>query len=112
MILLLLLMLGVIQVGLALYARNVVIASAHEGARAAVEREASGGDAEEVAITTVQQSAGGLVRNLNVDVDTSRSRGLTNLTVRVTGTVGSLGPVPIPIPVSVQATASRPDHPR
>ena len=112
MILLLILMLGVIQVGLALYARNVLIASAHEGARAAIERDASGSDAEATAIGTVQRSAGGLVHGLNVNVDASRFRGATNVTVRVTGTVGSFGPVPIPIPVSVHATASRPDPPR
>lgn len=112
MVLLLLLMLGVIQVGLALYARNVLIASAHEGARAAVERGASGSDAETIATAAVRRSAGGLVRDLQVDVEASRSIDATIVTVHVAGTVGSFGPVPIPVPVSVDATATRPEPPR
>ena len=105
-VLLMLLALGIIQVALVLYARNVVAASAHEGARAAIELGSSADDAAAIARDVVRQATGALVDDLDIDVD-SRQRGdeLT-VAVRVTGVVTNLGPLPIPIPLSSLATAT------
>jgi Flp pilus assembly protein TadG len=95
--------LGVLQVAFVLYARNVLMSAAHEGARAAVERGAAATDAEPVAGAVVERSAGGLVSDLSVDV-ASRSEG--RLTVHVRGTVEAVGPVPFAVPVSATATTT------
>ena len=89
-VILLFLALGVIEVAFALYGRNVVAASAHEGARAGIEVGRSSSDAAAVASRAVRSADGdGVVR------------------VRVSGTLESFGPVPFPIPVSAGATATR-----
>jgi hypothetical protein len=106
MVLLMVFALGVMQVALVLYGRNVLAASAHEGARAAVELGRGPSDAIEVAEKTVRIAAGGLVDHLEVSVTVSHGvRGRTATRVQVAGVLSALGPVPLPIPVSVAATA-------
>ena len=109
--LLLLLTLGVMEVAFALYGRNVLISSAHEGARAAIELGRDPGDAAAVAERTVRLSAGGLVDELDVDVGVAQDGDSSLVVVRVTGLVEPWGPVPLPVPVSARATASREDVP-
>lgn len=104
-VLLMLLALGVIQVALVLYARNVVAASAHEGARAAIERGTSQDDAAVIAREVVRSATGTLVDDLAVDVDARRRGDELTVVVRVSGVVTDLGPLPIPIPLSSLATA-------
>jgi hypothetical protein len=95
--------LGALQVAFVLYARNVLMSAAHEGVRAAVERGATSEDAEPVAASVVERSAGGLVSDLSV-VASTPSEG--RLTVHVRGTVEAIGPVPVSIPLSATATAA------
>jgi len=102
---LLLLVLGTIEVAFALYARNVVMASAHEGARAALELGTDRQTAAAVARRTVIRSAGGLVRDLDVKVRSNEVGRLRSVRVAVTGRLAPFGPVPIPIPLSASADA-------
>lgn len=111
-ILLMTLMLGVVQVAFALYARNVVAASAHEGARAAVERGRSPAEAAAIAKDVVGRATGRLIDDLTVDVATNRSAGNRTITVRVRGLITDFGPVPLPIPLSSTATAQMDEAPR
>jgi hypothetical protein len=104
-ILLMTLMLGVVQVAFALYARNVVAASAHEGARAAAERGRSPAEAAAIAKDVVGRATGRLIDDLTVDVATGRTARTKTITVRVRGLVTDFGPVPLPIPLSSTATA-------
>jgi Flp pilus assembly protein TadG len=109
MALMLLLVLAVIEIAFALYGRNVVHASAHEGARAAVELGRSSDEARAVAAATVRDAAGGLVGDLDVAVEVDGSESTTiSVLVRVRGTLRGFGPVPVPLPVSAAAVASRP----
>ena len=104
---LLFLALGTVQVAFALYARNVMAASAHEGARAAIELGRSPADAIAVARRTVVRSAGGLVEGLRVGV-TIQSTGTDSVVrVRIRGWLKALGPVPLPLPVDAVATSTR-----
>lgn len=105
-VLLMLLSLGVIQVALALYARNIVMSSAHEGARAAIERGTDEATAVAIARHTVRQASGSLVDDLEVDVQAVRRARELHVTVLVEGIVTDLGPVPFPITLSSKATAS------
>jgi hypothetical protein len=107
MAVLLLLTLGVIEVALVLYGRNVLMASAHEGARAAVELGTTRGDATRIATETVRRAARGLVDDLGVGVVLDDNAGRFEARVRVSGALEALGPVPVRIPVSVVARASR-----
>lgn len=104
---LLLLALGVIEIALALYGRNVVISSAHEGARAAVELGRSAGEAERIASDTVRRSTGRLVDDLSVAVAVTNSADRARVEVRVSGVLRALGPVPLRVPVSAVAHAAR-----
>jgi len=104
---LMLLTLGAIEVTLVLYGRNVVMTSAHEGARAAVELGTTPTDATGVATATVQGAAGGLVDDLSVGVVLDDTDGRSRALVRVSGELQAIGPVPLRIPVSVVARASR-----
>lgn len=105
-VLLMLLSLGVIQVALALYARNIVMSSAHEGARAAIERGTDEATAAAIARHTVRQATGSLVDDLDVDVNAVTRSGELHVTVVVAGIVSDLGPVPFPITLTSKATAS------
>jgi hypothetical protein len=107
MVIILLLLLGLIQVAFALYGRNVVAASAHEGARAAVELGRGPDDAVAVATRTVRQSASGLVDELAVRVWVRDRPAPPIVQVRVSGRLKSFGPIPLSIPVSTTATSTR-----
>ena len=104
-ILLMTLVLGVTQVAFVLYARNIVISSAHEGARAAIERGRTESEAEAIARDVVARAAGALVQDLEVDVATVATSEGRRVMVRVRGLVRELGPIPIPIPLLSTATA-------
>lgn len=104
-LILLFLALGVVQVALSLYARNVVAAAAHEGARAAIERGRTESEAAAIAYSAVRGASGGLVNDLKVEVGTRQLRGEVGVTVVVSGIVSDLGPLPIPITLSSRATA-------
>ena len=104
---LMLLTLGAIEVALVLYGRNVVMTSAHEGARAAVELGTTPTDATRVATATVQGAAGRLVDDLSVGVVLDDTGERARARVRVSGALRAIGPVPLRIPVSVVARASR-----
>lgn len=97
--------LGVTQVVLALYARNVAMSSAHEGARAAVEVGRWTGDAEEVARRTVDDAAGGLFHRLQVGAVVRERAGIVTVRVRVRGSVRTVGPVPLLMPIDATAVA-------
>lgn len=101
-VMLLLLTLGAVQVAFALYARNVVLSAAHEGARAVVERGAVAGDARAIATAVVRRSAGGLVDGLVVDVTPAG----TTIRVDVRATTAPFGPVPFRMPLEASATAT------
>ncbi len=98
-VLLMILTLGTIQVALTLYGRNVVDASAHEGLRALVERNAAASDAAQVATASVRDSVGSLVGALEVDVASSAAGGGRVVRVMVRARLKPLGPVPVTIPV-------------
>ena len=98
--------LGVIQVALTLYARNVVAASAHEGARAALERGRDEAEAAEVAHDVIRSASGRLVSDLDVGLSSRRAGNEISVTVVVTGVIDRLGPLPIPIPLRAVATSS------
>ncbi len=104
---LMLLSLGVAQLALTLYGRNVVIASAHEGARAATELGRSEQEAETIALRTTRSASGSLVDDLEIDVLTERVGEDDLITVRLRGRLAAVGPVPITIPVEVQASSVR-----
>jgi Flp pilus assembly protein TadG len=104
---LILLSLGAIQVGLTLYARNVVMSAAHEGARAAVELGRQSSDASETARRYVERAAGGVVDHLRVSTSTVEARGRLFVRVMVTGSLDVPGPVPVSIPVRTTGTAGR-----
>ena len=100
-------MLGVIEVAFALYGRNVIVASAHEGARAAIEFDRAPEDAARVARETVARATGSLVDDLDVDVEVEDVGDRSVVHVRVSGRLRGWGPVPLPLIVSGNATVSR-----
>jgi len=104
-ILLMILTLGVIQVAFTLYARNVVMASTHEGARAALERGRTQAEAASIAHEVVARATGRLIEDLTVDVAVRGSGDRRFVSVRVRGLVTDFGPVPVPIALSSTATA-------
>jgi len=106
-VVLMLLSLGVIQVGLTLYARNVVLSAAHEGARAAVELDRRTSDASEAARRLVERAAGGIVDDLQVSTWTIEAGDRLVTHVMVSGLLDVPGPIPVSIPVRTAATASR-----
>lgn len=99
--------LGVIEIALTLYARNVVEASAHQGARAAIELGADPATAQDVAYRTVRRAAGGLVQDLNVRVGTRRLAGRDVVRVMVTGRLRPPGPIPALVAVSATSTLTK-----
>jgi Flp pilus assembly protein TadG len=106
-VVLMLLSLGVIQVGLTLYARNVVLSAAHEGARAAVELDRGTSDASEAARRLVERAAGGVVDDLQVSTSTIEAGNRLVTRGMVSGLLDVPGPIPVSIPVRTTATASR-----
>ena len=103
----LLLLFGVIEVAFALYGRNVVASSAHEAARAAVEIDASTSEAEALATSVVERSAGNLVEDYTVDVATQRTAERVTVRVLVEARLDPPGPLPVYVPVRMSATSSR-----
>ena len=99
--------LGVVQVALTLYARNVVMAAAHDGARAAVELTDAHMRAPEVARGVIQKSAGSLVDDLRIEERVIESTDRVTVTVVVSGRLSPGGPLPIEVPMSLEASASR-----
>jgi len=93
---LMVLAMGIAQLALTLYGRNVVIASAHEGARAATELGRDVGEAEDIARRTVRSAAGSLVENMDIVVTTTTAGDDTIVRVRLTGRLAAIGPVPVP----------------
>jgi hypothetical protein len=106
-VVLMLLSLGVIQVGLTLYARNVVISAAHEGARVAAELDRPVSDSSEAARRIVEHAAGGIVDELEVASSMIEAGDRLIARVRVSGRLNVPGPVPVSIPVRATATTSR-----
>jgi Flp pilus assembly protein TadG len=106
MVMLMLLVVGVIEVAFFLYGRNVVAASAHEGARAAIELGRDRADAVEVATHTVRSATGDLLEDLDVLVSTTELDERTVVVVEVRGRLRGFGPVPVSAPVGARATAS------
>jgi Flp pilus assembly protein TadG len=107
-----LLVMGAIEVSLALYGRNVVAAAAHEGARAALELGRGPESAGAIARSAVRRSSGGLVRNLKVEVVPQTIGSMSYVRVRVAGLLRLAGPIPVPIPVTATATVSKEATPR
>lgn len=105
MIFVLLLTLGVVQTALVLYARNILISSAHEGARAAVELGVDPADAAEVARGRIERAAGRLVNDLDVAIAVVGTPEREALSVHVTADLAAIGPLPIEVPVDTTATA-------
>ena len=99
--------LGAIEVAWGLYGRNVVMSSAHEGARAALELGRTPSDAAAIATHTIKQSAGGLVDDLDVVVSNETLRGRSLVRVEIKAVLAPWGPVPMPIPIKTAATVSR-----
>jgi len=106
MVFVLILALGAVQVAFALYARNVVASSAHEAARAAVERGRSEAEARGVALAVIRRAAGGVVRDATIGVTRETRGGEVVVGVGVDARLESLGPFPASIPVRVRAVAS------
>jgi Flp pilus assembly protein TadG len=96
--------LGVIEVALTLYARNVVQAAAHEGARAAIEVGTDPITATGLASHTVRQAAGGLVQDLEVSTETARVGGREVVRVVVSGRLHPPGPLPALLPIRAGST--------
>ncbi len=106
--LVLFLALGIIQVALTLYARNVVLASAHEGARAAVELGRSLHEAEQVAAAAVSDAVGGLATDIDVEVTEVTLEQQDRFDVVVRASLKDVGIIPLPISVTARASSSRP----
>ncbi len=107
---LMMLALGSIQVTLLLFAGNVVKASAHEAARAAIEIGADEQAAATVARDSVRRSVGGLVEDLEVSLERAPAPQGALVAVDVRATVSLMGPVPFTFPLSGRARvlAARP----
>lgn len=108
-VILMVLVLGTIEVTFALYARNVIAASAHEGARAAVELGTTPAEIQQVAESTVRRSAGGLVTALEVSTAMEQSTEREVVQVAVRGAMKPFGPVPLRLTFESLATAVRED---
>jgi hypothetical protein len=106
-VVLIFIVLGVVEVAFGLYARNVVAASAHEGARAAIERGRTPAEARAIAAATVRRAAGGLVDDLGVVIALQPAGDRMTVSVVVTGRAEPFGPIPWPMSLRAQARAAR-----
>jgi Flp pilus assembly protein TadG len=102
-----LLMMGVVHVGLVLYARNVLAASAHEGARAGLELGRTEAEAQQVARVVVRRAAGRAVRDLQVSSSTDAVGSSNLFTVQVSGRAASSVLFPSLGRISVTASVTR-----
>ncbi len=107
MVFLLFLVLGTIEIAFFLYARNVVKASAHEGARAALEIGRTPEEASMLAERTIRRAVGGIVRDIDVRTDSRSFNGSSFVTVSVEARVDGFGPIPWPARVGTVAHVSR-----
>lgn len=98
--------LGVIQIAQFLYARNVVMSAAHEGARAAVEHGRDAGAAEGIAAAAIRRAAGGLVRDLRIRI-ALREMPSAEVRVEIRAATRRIGPLPVSLPLHAEATARR-----
>lgn len=104
--LLMIMTVGTIQVALLLYARNLVQASAHEAARAAVERDVLDDVATDVARRVVHTSVAPMTRRVEVAVGRT-SIGIQDVvTVKVDAILKPHGPIPVSFPVHAVARLS------
>jgi Flp pilus assembly protein TadG len=102
-----LLAMGVVEVALVLYGRNIISAAAHEGARAAIELGQDPRAATTIATRTVKRSAGGLLEDVEVAVDVVELDGRSIVVVEVAGRLHAPGPIPFAPSVNARATATR-----
>lgn len=104
---LMLLCLGVCQLALTLYARNTVIANAHEAARSAIELGRDPSEVEAIAREAVDRAAGRVVDELGVVINTTADSEEVAVSVTLTGVLHAFGPLPMNLPVEVTARSSR-----
>jgi hypothetical protein len=97
----------VVQVAMMLYARNIVAASAHEGARAAAELGRNPRAAVVVARETIEKSAGRLLEDVDVDATVRLVNGQSIVTVDVSGRLEYPGPIPVSPTLTARASATR-----
>ena len=101
--------LGVAQVSLALYGRNVLAASAHEGARAAVENGRTIDEARVIATEVVRRATGRMAERLEVNVFSSPSLGGgQTVRVQVRAALRPAGVLPLAIPITLEAEVTNP----
>jgi hypothetical protein len=98
---------GVVQVAMFLYGRNIVAASAHEAARAAAELGRTPLAANEIAKTTIRESAGRLLDDVAVDIHLQSQGERTVVVVDVTGRLSYPGPLPFSPSITARASASK-----
>jgi hypothetical protein len=97
----------VVQIALLLYGRNVVAASAHEGARAALELGRNPNEAAVIATETIEQSTGRLLDRVSVDVGVQTIGRRSIVVVNVSGRLSYPGPLPFSPTVSARASAAK-----
>ncbi|HET7482583.1 MAG TPA: hypothetical protein VFK89_06970 [Actinomycetota bacterium] len=97
----------VIQLVMGLYARNVVLAAAHEAARAAIEVGVPASAGDTVALRTIHRSAGGLLTDVKVHTELQRHGPDVEARIEVGGTLHPPGPIPWSPPIHVLASATR-----
>lgn len=98
---------AIVQMALLIYARNVVAAATHEGARAAVELNSDADRARELVSDVVERSISGLVD----DVRVSHSVVGEHVVIAVSAKARVLGPLPISVGMTERATAVLPRDP-
>lgn len=109
MLLLMVLTIGLVQVSFTLYSRNVLAASAHEGARAAAENGRSLDDARVIATEVVRRATGKMTERLQVSVASSTVLGGgENVHVLVRAALRPWGVIPMSIPITVEARVTNP----
>jgi TadE-like protein len=102
-----LLAMGVVQVVMLLYARNMVAASAHEGARAALELGRNPRSADQIARATIRDSTGSLLDGVDVDVMIQGAGGRSVVVVDVSGRLSYPGLFPFSPSITARASASK-----
>jgi len=98
---------SVVHVAMVLYARNIVAASAHEGARAAVELGRNPIAAERIARATIEESTGRLLDGVGVDVTVQTQGQRSVVVVSVTGRLAYPGPLPFSPAITARASAAK-----
>lgn len=108
-VLLMVIAVGSIQVALLLYSRNLVQASAHEAARAALVKGLDDDEARTIAGRVVHRSLSPVTRDIEVALERSRTGSQMVVSVQVRAVAEPSGPIPIAVPVysaaEIRATA-------